>query len=407
MQAASAPGAGKGISALKFRAERKKEGEIKMCYLNENQLSWCRAHEAETMDLLKALGKIPAPSHFEDQRAAFILAWLKTLGAEKAYIDEAKNVVLPIGVTENNPVNVIMAHTDIVFADTEELPMREEDGKLFAPGIGDDTANLAALLMAGKYWLEKKETPKEGLLIVANACEEGLGNLKGSKQILKDYQGRVQEFISLDGGVAHITNDAVGSCRMKITITAQGGHSYSKFGNTNAIVQMAELIGKLYEKEPPAKAKTTYNAGVIEGGSTVNSICGQCSLLYEYRSCDRECLQEMDAFFQETIDSFRKKGFDIRVEVLGVRPCKGDVDEEKLEALTKRHRDMLFAFTGDEPRVSASSTDANSALDLGIPAVTFGVIRGGGAHTRGEWIEMDCMPQAVQIALAEVSHYFA
>lgn len=377
-----------------------------MQYLNESQLAWCRAHEAETMDLLKTLGKIPAPSHFEDQRAAFILAWLQKQGAEKAYIDEAKNVVLPLGVTENQPVSVIMAHTDIVFADTEALPMREENGRLFAPGIGDDTANLVSLLMAGKYFLEQKIAPEKGLLLVANACEEGLGNLKGSKQILKDYQGRVAELISLDGSVSHITNDAVGSCRMKITVTAQGGHSYSKFGNTNAIVQMAEIIGRLYEKEPPAQAKTTYNVGVIQGGSTVNSICGECSMLYEYRSECRECLQEMDAFFNETIDSFRKKGFDIRVEVLGVRPCKGDVDEVKLTALTQWHREMLLSFTGEEPRISASSTDANSALALGIPAVTFGVIRGGGAHTRGEWIEMDCMPKALQIALAEVGRYF-
>ena len=377
-----------------------------MAYLDAMQEAWCLAHEEETMDLLKTLGKIPAPSHFEDQRAAFILAWLQKQGGEKAYIDDAKNVVLPIGVTENNPVNVIMAHTDIVFADMEELPMREENGTLFAPGIGDDTANLVALLMAGKYMLEMKKSPKTGLLIVANACEEGLGNLKGSKQILKDYQGRVQEFISLDGGVSHITNDAVGSCRMKITIVAQGGHSYSKFGNTNAIVQMAELIGKLYEKEPPTQKKTTYNVGVIEGGSTVNSICGECSMLYEYRSESRECLQEMDAFFQSTIDSFRQKGFDIQVEVLGIRPCKGDVDEEKLAALTRRHQDLLLDFTGDEPRISAASTDANTALSQGIPAVTFGVIRGGGAHTRGEWIEMDCMPQALRIALAAVDYYF-
>ena len=376
-----------------------------MKYLNEAQFAWCRAHEAETLDLLRTLGKIPAPSHFEDQRAAFVLSWLQKQGAENAYIDDAKNVVLPIGVTENNPVVVMMAHTDIVFADTEELPMREENGKLFAPGIGDDTANLVALLMGAKYLLEKKMNPRVGLLIVANSCEEGLGNLKGSKQILKDYQGRVQEFISLDGGISLLVNDAVGSCRMKITITAQGGHSYANFGNTNAIVQMAELIGKLYEKEPPTQRKTTYNAGVIEGGSTVNSICGECSLLYEYRSESRECLQEMDAFFNETIDAFRAKGFDIQVEVLGIRPCKGLVDEEKLAALTARHRDLLCAITGEEPRPSAASTDANTALSQGIPAVTFGTIRSGGTHTRGEWVEMDCMPQAVQIALSALLYY--
>ena len=107
---------------------------------------------------------------------------------------------------------------------------------------------------------------------------------------------RVMELISIDGGMEHVVNRAVGSCRMKVTIRAQGGHSYENFGNTNAIVHMARLIARLYEKQPPRSAKTTYNVGVIEGGTTVNSICGECSILYEYRSESRECLQEMEDF---------------------------------------------------------------------------------------------------------------
>lgn len=92
--------------------------------------------------------------------------------------------------------------------------------------------------------------------------------------------------------------------RLTLYARAEGGHSYSDFGNANAIVQMAEIIRRLYEKTPPASAKTTYNAGVIEGGSTINSIAGECSLLYEYRSEKRECMQEMDAYLNETLDFF-------------------------------------------------------------------------------------------------------
>jgi acetylornithine deacetylase/succinyl-diaminopimelate desuccinylase-like protein len=317
-----------------------------MAFLDNDQKSWCADHEGEALELLRTLGKIPAPSHHEDKRAQFVRDWLAANGAEGVYIDEAKNVIYPIGVTGNNPVAVVMAHTDIVFPDTGALAMREEAGKLFAPGIGDDTANLVNLMMAAKYIAENRPASKTGLLIVANSCEEGLGNLKGSRQIMKDFEGRVSELISLDGGPDWIVNDAVGSCRMKITIRAQGGHSFGDFGNTNAIVQMAELIRRLYEKEPPKQAKTTYNIGVIEGGTTVNSICAECSALYEYRSEDRECLAEMDAFFAGVIDEFRKNGVDISVEVLGVRPCKGDVDAEKLNALTARAAGIIKEFTG-------------------------------------------------------------
>lgn len=367
---------------------------------------WRAAHEAEAIELLRTLGRIPAPSHHEEKRAEFIKNWLTAQGAEGVYIDEAKNVIYPVGVTGENPVAVVMAHTDVVFPDMDELEMREENGMLFAPGIGDDTANVVTLLMAAKYIAENQPAGKTGVLIVANSCEEGLGNLKGSKQIMKDFEGRVREVISLDGGVDWIVNDAVGSCRMKVTVRAQGGHSFGDFGNTNAIVQASEIIGRLYEKEPPKKAKTTYNVGVIEGGTTVNSICAECSMLYEYRSESRECLAEMEDYFRGVIDEFRAKEMDISVEVLGVRPCKGDVDEKKLADLTGRMARIIKEATGQNAKTEAASTDANSALAIGVPAVTIGTVDGRGAHTRGEWVRLDSIGPGMKIALATVMQYF-
>lgn len=360
---------------------------------------WIYDHILEAEELLKTLGKIPAPSHHEEKRAEFILNWLKDQGAKDVSIDEAKNVILRIGNTDAYPVSLITAHTDVVFNDTEPLPMHEKDGKLFAPGIGDDTANLVALLMATKYVLSQNLTPAGGIIIAANACEEGLGNLKGVKQILKDYGGKIASLVSIDCGAGEIVNNAVGSYRVKITVRAQGGHSYSDFGNENAIVQMAGIITRLYEKTPPTGAKTTYNAGVIEGGSTINSIAGACSLMYEYRSESHECMQEMDNFLAETLNDFRRKGFDIETEVLGLRPCKGDVDEEKQTLLTEKAVKLVEEITQKPASLHAASTDANASLALGIPSVTVGAIVGGGAHTRGEWIELNCLENALKIAL--------
>ena len=376
-----------------------------MAFLNAYQKKWCESHAEEAIALLRELGKIPAPSHHEEKRAAYIKNWLEAQGAKGVYIDEALNVVYPIGVTENNPVVVLMAHTDIVFPDTEELLMREEDGKLYAPGIGDDTANLITLLMAAKYATEHQITPDVGVVIVANACEEGLGNLKGSKQILKSFDGRVIEMISIDGGMHRVCNVAVGSHRMKVTIRAQGGHSYNRFGNTNAIAQMAQLINALYAKKVPTLAKTTYNVGVIEGGTTVNSICAECSMLYEYRSESRECLEEMKEFFNQTIEDHRRLGMEIDVEVLGIRPCTGDVDMEKLGDLTERMKKIMHEYTGNTITTTAGSTDANSALAIGIPSVTIGAMNGLGAHTRGEWVELSSLLPGQKIALAVLMQY--
>lgn len=373
-----------------------------MKYLNAEQIAWCDAHADEALILLKTLASIPAPSHHEDRRANFVLSWLKAQGAEGVYIDAAKNVVLPIGGKAGKSYTAIMAHTDVVFPDTEDFIVREEGGRLYAPGVGDDTANLVALMMAAKYVIESGMKVKNGILFVANSCEEGLGNLKGSKQIFRDYEGRISEMVSIDGGLTAIVNRAVGSVRRKITIRAQGGHSYGAFGNTNAIVQMARLITLLYEKQPPKKAKTTYNAGVIEGGTTVNSICAECSLLYEFRSEDRECLQEMENFYLETVEKLRAEGVSISDEIIGVRPCGGDVDEEAQRALSGRMAEIMRAHTGNEITFSAGSTDANTALSAGVPAVTIGAVAGNGAHTRGEWIECASLLKGQKIALNAV-----
>ena len=128
--------------------------------LTEEILHEIDASSQEALELLMELGKIPAPSHHEEKRAEFCKAWLVKQGAKGVYIDEALNVIYPVGCTENNPLVVFAAHTDVVFPDTEELPMRLEDGKLYCPGIGDDTIHVVALLMTAKYIAQHDLVPK-------------------------------------------------------------------------------------------------------------------------------------------------------------------------------------------------------------------------------------------------------
>ena len=147
----------------------------------------------EQTELLRRLGKIPAPTRQEERRAEFCRDWLLAQGAEDVEIDAAKNVICPIGPREGELV-VFAAHTDVVFPDLEPLPMEEKDGRLYAPGIGDDTANLVCLLLAAKYLLQKGLQGKHGFMIVANACEEGLGNLDGTKALFARYGDRIKAF---------------------------------------------------------------------------------------------------------------------------------------------------------------------------------------------------------------------
>lgn len=366
--------------------------------------SYIEDHFDEAVQLLRTLGQIPAPSHKEDQRAAFCRQWLEKQGAD-VQIDEAKNVICTIRGKDPEQAAVIMAHMDVVFPDETPLPLREEDGRLYGPGIGDDTANLVNLMMAAKFVLEQGYRPQVTLLLVANACEEGLGNLKGSRRILKDYGSRIREWISLDGYLGKCTNRAVGSYRYRVSVSATGGHSYSDFGRDNAIVVLAEIIHDLYQIEPPAREKTTYNVGVIEGGTTVNSIAQQASMLYEFRSASQECLKEMEQNFEAVIRKWQQQGHQVSAEVLGVRPGSGPVDPQRLEALTRANTAVIESCTGAPVVIKEGSTDANIPLSVGIPANTFGTVRGGLAHTREEWMEIESMRIGMMVTLQTLGRY--
>lgn len=168
--------------------------------LTREILEYIDVHRQEEYELLLELAQIPAPSNHEEKRAQFCKAWLDKQGAQGVYIDEALNVIYPVGCTAENDLVVFMAHSDVVFPDTEPLPLKVEGDRICCPGVGDDTANVAALLTTAKYIAEKKITPKDcGLLIVINSGEEGLGNLKGSRKIMADFGSRVREFVTLDG----------------------------------------------------------------------------------------------------------------------------------------------------------------------------------------------------------------
>lgn len=364
--------------------------------------TWIDAHFEEHLTLLKTLAAIPAPSHMEDKRVAFLLERCKKHGFDRAYSDSAKNVIVPFFNDKDREITVYSAHTDVVFPDETSLPVREENGRLYAPGVGDDTANVAAMLTMLIYIKENNSLPAYPFAFVFNSCEEGLGNLKGTRQVMKDLEGRVKELISFDCSFEEgMVVRAVGSERWRVTASAKGGHSYMDFGDPNAIERMAALIEKLYAQPVPEKAgsRATYNVGVISGGTTVNSIAQSCEMLYEYRSDDRECLAAFRESFKRLLAEADGKGAQFTAELIGERPCGGEVDEEKLEALFARCESAIVNVTGEKPSRFSASTDANVPLSLGIPAVTFGLFSGEGAHTRGEWLDIESLKTGLEIGL--------
>ena len=367
--------------------------------------AYAAAHADEARQLTEELCRIPAPSGKERARAEFCRDWLERCGTKDVRIDGADNMVLELNAAGSDALTVLMAHTDTVFPDTEPMEVHQEGGRLLCPGVGDDTANLAVLLLAARFLLEQGISPKHGLVIAANSGEEGLGNLRGSRQLMADYRGRVARMISFDGYYNRLWNKAVGSARYRVTVRTRGGHSFRDFGAPNAIALLAEIISALYDIQPhwgPAGTVTTYNVGMVQGGTSVNTIAQEASMLYEYRSDEAAGLRGMEEAFLAVVEDFRVRGADIEMESLGVRPCGEGVDPVAQAALSDWSEALLRRYTGGNIVVEPASTDCNIPLSLGIPAVSFGLCDGGGAHTRQEWIETASLETGLCIALETV-----
>ena len=368
------------------------------------------ARYPETAALLKTLCQIPAPSNHEEQRAEWIKKWLDNLGAEGVYIDSALNVVYPFNCKNRDDIIVFMAHTDTVFPDMEPMPMQEEGGRLHCPGVGDDTANVAVLMTIIKYILEKKLTATQGFLFAFNSGEEGLGNLKGCRQLMEDYKGRVAAVISLDGSYTSYVNKSVGSHRYQVEVRTEGGHSYGAFGNRNAIAVLSSMITALYSVKVPVdgNSRTTYNVGTISGGTSVNTIAQQASMLYEYRSDSKVCIDKMEKMFYSVIEAYRNMGVEVDVTVMGKRPCMGDVDPAAQKELEERFGSIMTAYNGGiTPTSHSGSTDCNIPFSMGVPSICFGGYKGRGAHTREEYVELESLVPGLKIVGASVLSYFA
>lgn len=362
--------------------------------------NYIRENETLMLQTLKELCQIPAPSGMEQDRAVYCKKWLDEKGAEGVYIDSALNVIFPLNCEGSNELTVFVAHTDTVFPDTEPMPYVDDGEKIHCPGVGDDTASLVVLLVLAKYYVEKNIKPANGFLFVCNSCEEGLGNLKGTRQLFKDYEGRIGQFISFDSQLGYANDDCAGSHRYEVEVLTEGGHSFQAFGKANAIAELSKIVTKIYNIEVPKKEgrRTTFNVGDISGGTSVNTIAQSARMLCEYRSEDRECLAIMREHFLSIFEAARSESVQVNVSLIGDRPCS-NIPSEELEPLRNVVRRVIEDVTGKPVTFKSASTDCNIPFSLGIPAMCIGVYIGGGAHTREEWVEKESLIPGLEIAI--------
>ncbi len=364
------------------------------------------ASEAELISLIEALCAIPAPLHEERGRANFVMNWLSENQLSGAYIDNFGNVVLPYRCCDKKYI-AFTAHMDTVFPEKAVIPVAHEGTIAECPGIGDDTTNMAAELLLARWVIQNKIQLSYPLLFVWDTGEEGLGDLKGARGLMEEYDGQIEAMVALDAVYSTMINRAVGSVRYRITIETEGGHSFRNFGSPNAIERAAALVERLYQQSLPKipDSHTTFNVGMISGGTSVNTIAQNATFLYEFRSDTTETLQYMEAQLKKILENAKKDCKDLTVELIGRRPAGGD-RAAKQAALEKRWIDAAKAVLPEmNVKILPGSTDCNMPLSQGIPAICVGIYRGGAAHTYEEWVDYRSLKTGYEILLRFVNSF--
>jgi len=358
--------------------------------------------EAVVADTIR-ITEVEAPPFMEDERAALVAEMMRSIGLDGVHVDAAKNAVgiLPAAGehARQGEALLLAAHIDTVFPAGTDVKVRREGDILRAPGAGDNSSSVAAMLGVARLLLEGGfELPRE-VIFSGDAGEEGLGDLSGMKALMKTYGQRVRHVLPVDGGVGAVIHAGVGSRRLRVTTHSPGGHSYGAFGVPSAIHALGRMIAGIADIEVPKRPKTTYTVGVIGGGTSVNTIAGEAHMLVDMRSESADELARLEHKVRRAIDDGAKRGevtYDI--EVVGDRPAGSIPLESELPQMILAVNRAL----GIASYAEASSTDANVPLGMGIPAVTIGIKSGGDAHRATDYVEISSFAPGMKAVLLSI-----
>jgi tripeptide aminopeptidase len=352
-----------------------------------------QANEPHFIDEQVRLCEIASPPFHEDKRAAELARLFREAGLQNVRIDHAGNVLGDRPGAAPHPRLVLAAHLDTVFPPETDVHVTRQGNLLKGPGIGDDCRGLAAMLAVIRAMNQANLKTQGSLTFVADVGEEGLGDVRGMKELFgTTMKGEIDDFISIEPGEANrITDAGVGSYRYKVTYTGPGGHSYGAFGLANPINALGRTVAHIADLQVPKEPKTTFNVGVIGGGTSINSIPFEAWFEFDERSPDTASLDALDAKFKVAVQAgldeenarWNNHGkLSVKVDQIGVRPA-GHTDRNS--PLVAAAIASVKALNLGEIGFSASSSDSNVPMHLGIPAITIG---GGGldkgAHSLDE-----------------------
>ena len=368
-------------------------------------MEWFHDQEAQFTSWQLELARIAAPPFGEGARSDWLAEKFAVLGLGNVHQDSLGNVFGSQGAGDS--CVSVSAHLDTVFPAGTALNARPQGRKLYGPGVSDNAAGVTALLAVAAAvvrfdLLPVDRFPQGRLLFIGNVGEEGEGDLRGMRYIFSDSQWKdsITASVVIDGaGTDTIVAEALGSRRFEVIIRGPGGHSWSDFGAPNPIVALARAIHLFSQTRVSSSPKTTFNIGVIRGGSSVNSIPESASMRVDIRSTSafeverlelelrraiEQAIEEEDLRTSKNPSSVSRAGLKPEIVGIGNRPG-GELGANARILQIARSVD---AYLGNTAHVQRASTDANIPISLGREAIAIGAGGvGGGAHTLQEWFD--------------------
>jgi len=362
-------------------------------------IGWFRSHSEQLLQMQMELAQIPPPPFGEAERSKWLRERFRQLGLQNVQVDEIGNVLaVRPGLNPRAGYIALTAHIDTVFPAGTRVQIQRSGEQLHGPGVSDNAAGVTAVLAMAAAMNASHIQTQSPILFIGNVGEEGEGDLRGMRNLFSDphWRDSIACTLVLDGaGADTVISEALGSKRFLVTVRGPGGHSWSDFGTPNPIMVLAHAL-EIFRRTPiPSNPKSTFNVGVISGGTSVNSIPESVSMRVDIRSVVTEQVDRLERALRQALDlavseeSHRLDGnsrpvLTYDMKQIGSRPAaRLSPNSHMLAALR-----AVDSFLGNKARTQRASTDANIPMSLGREAFAIGAGgTGGGAHTVHEWYD--------------------
>lgn len=371
-------------------------------------LDFVDGNRDETLREWIAITEVNAPSGKEQKRAAYIEKILRGYRGLRVSYDAAGNLIAVRPGTGAGPRVVVDAHLDTVFQEGLQIKASVRDGRVYAPGVGDATRNIAAMLATIRAMDHARIKTKGDLIFLFSVEEET--SMRGAEEFVKENKGKVDHYVALDGGYEGFTYGGIGINWYKHHFVGPGGHTRSATPPYSATLALARAVARIYELPLPSDVPVNLNIGMLGGAEVVNAKAADAWFTVDLRSTSNEVIAEMErkiaAILKEEADRI---SMTVKTEVTSTTPAS-QIPGHRNSRLVRTAEAVHIAMGFERPPITITgSNNASAALLAGVPAISTGAAPCGNAHALTEWCEIEPLYKGIkkilllQVALAEIS----